>query len=216
MSAAAASVPTVAGLVLAAGQGARLGGRPKSLLRLDGVPLLQRVVAALAGAGIADVTVVTGFHAAQIVPLLDTLPVRAVHNPQPQHGQTSSLRLGLAAVSPSVSAIVVALADQPLIEAADVVALLDAWRARPDAIDVLFPQVHGQRGNPVILSAAVRDDLLSASPSFSARDWQAAHPQRCRPWVTDNRHYRVDIDTTEDLERFARETGHVLRWPPPV
>jgi hypothetical protein len=33
------------------------------------------------------------------------------------------------------------------------------------------------------------------------------------PFVTDNRRYRVDIDTPEDLERFSRETGHVLRWP---
>jgi molybdenum cofactor cytidylyltransferase len=209
-------VPPAAGLVLAAGQGARLGGRPKSLLQLDGVPLLQRAVAALTGAGVADVVVVTGFHADQIEPLLATLPVRTIRNPQPQDGPTSSLRAGLVALASPVSAIVVMLADQPLIEAADVAALLDAWRARPDGIDVLFPQVHGRRGNPVILSATVRADLLSASPSFSARDWQAAHPQRCRPWATDNRHYRVDIDTAEDLERFARETGHVLRWPPPA
>lgn len=203
----------VAGLVLAAGQGARLGGRPKSLLRLDGVPLLQRAVAALTGAGVADVVVVTGFHAEQIEPLLATLPVRTVRNPQPQDGPTSSLRAGLAAVRSPDSAVVVVLADQPLVEAADVTTLLDAWRARPEGIDVLFPQVHGQRGNPVILSAAVRNDLLSAPPAFGARDWQAAHPQRCRPWVTDNRHYRVDIDTAEDLARFTRETGRVLRWP---
>jgi choline kinase len=31
--------------------------------------------------------------------------------------------------------------------------------------------------------------------------------------VTDNRRYRVDVDTPEDLERFERETGHALRWP---
>jgi hypothetical protein len=36
------------------------------------------------------------------------------------------------------------------------------------------------------------------------------------PFVTDNRRYRVDIDTPQDLERFARETGHALRWPSAV
>lgn len=213
MSDRAVPVPTIAGLVLAAGQGARLGGRPKALLRLDGVPLLQRVVAALADAGIAEVIVVTGHHAEQIEPLLATLPVRGLRNPRPQDGPTSSLREGLAAVASSVSAIVVALADQPLLDAADVAALLEAWRRRPAGIDVLFPHVDGQRGNPVILSAAVRDDLMSAPPAFSARAWQAAHPQRCLPWRTDNRHYRVDIDTAEDLARLASETGHVLHWP---
>ena len=30
---------------------------------------------------------------------------------------------------------------------------------------------------------------------------------------TDNRRYRVDIDTPEDIERFAASTGHALRWP---
>jgi molybdenum cofactor cytidylyltransferase len=34
-----------------------------------------------------------------------------------------------------------------------------------------------------------------------------------RWFETDNRRYRVDIDSPEDLERFAERTGHVLRWP---
>lgn len=214
VSAEALAPPAVAGVVLAAGQGARLGGRPKCLLRLDGVPLLQRVVAALAGAGVAEIVVVTGHHAGQVEPLLAALPVRCVRNPQPQAGQVSSLRLGLAALATPAPAVIVALADQPLLAAADVAELFDAWRRRPQGIEVLFPQVDGQRGNPVIFSAAVRDAVLAGGPDFGARQWQDAHPERVAPLLTGNRHYRIDIDTAEDLERFARDTGQVLRWPP--
>ena len=55
--------------------------------------------------------------------------------------------------------------------------------------------------------------------SFSDHEWLehqrsgVAHPEAVAPFVTDNRRYRVDVDTPEDLERFERETGHVLRWP---
>jgi molybdenum cofactor cytidylyltransferase len=34
-----------------------------------------------------------------------------------------------------------------------------------------------------------------------------------RWFETDNRRFRIDIDTPEDLERFALNTGHTLQWP---
>ena len=42
----------VGAVLLAAGCGARLGNRPKSLLQLDGVPLIRRLLSALTAAGV--------------------------------------------------------------------------------------------------------------------------------------------------------------------
>lgn len=206
----------VGAVLLAAGSGSRLGHRPKGLLELGGVPLVRRMLIALSGAGVDELVVVTGHHAAQIEPLVQDFPVTLVRNPDPDAGQTSSQRLGLAALAGKLDAVVVALADQPLLGAADITALIGAWKKRPEGTEVVFPQVGGQRGNPVIFSAAVRDAVLAGGPDFGARQWQDAHPDRVHPLVTDNRRYRIDIDTTEDLERFARDTGHVLRWPQPA
>lgn len=203
----------VGAVLLAAGSGSRIGTRPKCLLELGGVPLIRRQLIALSGAGIDEVVVVLGHHAALIEPVVQDFPVTLVRNPNPDHGQISSQRIGLAALAARLDAVIVALADQPLINAQDITALIGAWKKRPEGAAVLFPQVGGERGNPVIFSAEVREQILAGAADVGCRQWQAAHPDEVVPFVTDNRRYRVDIDTPEDLQRFERDTGHALRWP---
>lgn len=203
----------VGAVLLAAGSGSRIGHKPKCLLELGGVPLIRRQLIALSGAGVDEVVVVLGHHAELIEPVVQTFPVTVVRNLQPDDGQVSSQRLGLAALAGKLDAVIVALADQPLINAQDITALIGAWKKRPEGVQVVFPQVGGERGNPVIFSAEVREQILSNQANVGCRQWQAAHPAAVLPFATDNRRYRVDIDTPEDLERFARDTGHTLRWP---
>jgi CTP:molybdopterin cytidylyltransferase MocA len=203
----------IGAVLLAAGSGSRIGHRPKCLLELGGVPLIRRQLIALSGAGVDEVVVVLGHHAGLIEPVVQAFPVTVVRNPNPDDGQVSSQRLGLAALGGKLDAVIVALADQPLINAQDITALIGAWKKRPEGAQVVFPQVAGERGNPVIFGAEVREQILAGRANVGCRQWQAAHPEAVAPFVTDNRRYRVDIDTPEDLERFARDTGHALRWP---
>jgi CTP:molybdopterin cytidylyltransferase MocA len=200
-------------VLLAAGRGARIGERPKCLLELGGVPLIRRQLIALSGAGVDELVVVLGHHAQQIEPVVRDFPVTLVHNPAPDEGQVSSQRIGLAALTGRLDAVIVALADQPLIQGGDIGALIGAWKKRPPGTELVYPQVAGERGNPVIFSAAVREQVLAEGAGYGGRQWQAAHPQRVAPFVTDNRRYRVDIDTEDDLARFEADTGHRLRWP---
>ncbi len=203
----------VGAVLLAAGSGSRIGHRPKSLLELGGVPLIRRQLIALSGAGVDEVVVVLGHHAALIEPVVQTFPVTLVRNLNPDDGQVSSQRLGLAALGGKLDAVIVALADQPLINAQDITALIGAFKKRPEGTSVVFPQVNGERGNPVMFSNEVREQILAGAANVGCRQWQAANAQAVAPFVTDNRRYRVDVDTPEDLEAFTRDTGHVLRWP---
>ncbi|MFN8895260.1 MAG: NTP transferase domain-containing protein, partial [Betaproteobacteria bacterium] len=147
----------VGAVVLAAGAGSRLGGRPKCLLELGGVPLIRRTLIALSGAGVDEVVVVLGHHAAQIEPLVQDFPVTLARNPSPDDGQVSSQRIGLAALGGRLDAVLVVLADQPLLGAADITALIGAWKKRPEGTRVVQPHVGGERANPVIFDAAVRE-----------------------------------------------------------
>jgi CTP:molybdopterin cytidylyltransferase MocA len=203
----------VGAVLLAAGAGSRLGHKPKSLLELGGVPLIRRQLIALSGAGVDEVVVVLGHHAELIEPAVQTFPVTLVRNPKPDEGQVSSQRLGLAALSSRLDAVIVALADQPLINAQDITALIAAYKKRPEGAQVVYPEVGGKRGNPVMFSQAVGEQILAGGANVGCRQWQAAHAAEVAPFVTDNRRYRVDIDTPEDLARFAADTGHTLRWP---
>lgn len=205
---------TIGAVLLAAGAAERFGRRPKCLLQLDGVPLVRRVHQALAAAGIDEIVVVLGHHADAIAAALAGSGAVTIRNPDPDQGQVSSQRIGLAAVTGAHEAVIVALADQPLIEADDIEDLIDAWQERNDGISVVVPFVDGRRGNPVILAAAVRQQILSGAADFGGRQWQAAHPAQVAPFVSENPHYGVDIDSAEDLARFEAETGRALRWPP--
>jgi len=208
---------TIGAVLLAAGAGARLGHRPKALLELGGVPLVMRQLIALSGAGVDEVAVVLGHHAETIEAAVQQFPITIVRNPSPDDGQASSVRIGLQALSPRLDAVIVALADQPLIDAQDIVALIGAFKKRGSAAMVVpRVQVDGGDslpGNPVMFDAALRDEWLAGAADAACRKWRTTHPDRVHWFDTDNRHYRLDIDTPDDLERFSASTGHVLSWP---
>jgi CTP:molybdopterin cytidylyltransferase MocA len=203
----------IGAVMLAAGAGARLGLRPKCLLELDGVPLIRRQLAALTEAGVAELVVVLGLHADRIAPVLEDLPIRIIRNMDPDAGQNVSLHLGLQTLPTHVDAVLVALADQPLIAAQDLLDLTAAYAKRAIGIEVVQPQVAGLPGNPVMFSNGVLADILCGETSAGCRAWQAAHPTQVLRWETTNTHYRLDIDDAEDMAAFARNTGHTLRWP---
>jgi molybdenum cofactor cytidylyltransferase len=209
---------TVGAVLLAAGAGSRMGGKPKSLLELGGVPLVMRQLIALSGAGVDEVAVVLGHHAPAIEAAIGQFPITLVRNPAPDDGQASSVRLGLQALSPRLDAVIVALADQPLIDAQDITALISAFRKRGDKVMVV-PRVKAADGstapgNPVIFDAALREQWLSGSANLTCRNWREANPDRVSWLETENQHYRMDVDTPEDLQRFEEVTGHRLVWPP--
>ena len=203
----------VGAVLLAAGSGSRMGNRPKCLLELGGVPLIRRQLIALSGAGVDELVVVLGHYADQIEPAVMDFPVTLVRNPDPDAGQNSSLRLGLQTLSPKIDTVLVALADQPLINSQDINDLIGAYKKRPEGTQVVQPNVEGQPGNPVMFSGDVRDQILAGEAKVGCKQWQSAHPEAVHRWVTSNQRYRTDVDSPEDIEALAARTGHRLRWP---
>ena len=67
--------------------------------------------------------------------------------------------------------------------------------------------------HPEPVDAALREEWLAGGADLACRKWREANPGRVRWFDTDNQRYSVDIDTPEDLERFAASTGHRLAWP---
>lgn len=207
---------TVGAVLLAAGAGRRFGGRPKALLQLGGVPLVMRQLVALSGAGVDEVALVLGHHAEAVEAAVAAFPITLVRNPAPGDGQASSVRLGLAALSPHLDAVIVAPAALPLIDAQDIVALISAYRKRGEARMVVpRAQTGGGAavpGKPVIFDASLRQAWLAGEADFACR-WREQHPQQVRWLDVEHRRYHTDIDTAEDLETFAASTGHRLTWP---
>jgi len=197
-------------VVLAAGEAQRMGGRSKPLIERDGVPLVRRVIQALLDAGVDEVVVVVGHRADEVVWVVTDMPVRVVVNEAYAAGRATSLRKGLVELPDSVGATLVALADQPLLEAADVAALLEAWAQR-GAARAVVPRVQERRGHPVVLEASACSEILRGDAGYGAREWMDEHPDEVAWFDSENLRYVEDVDYPEDLERIAQRHGCAMR-----
>ncbi len=169
----------IAAVVLAAGAATRFGA-PKQRL------LLPRVLERLEASGLADVVVVAGAY-----DLEPPQPARLVVAPHWERGPGASLRAGLSALPGDVAAAVVVLADGPLLAAAAVKRVVDAWRARPD--DVVAASYGGNRGHPLVVGRS---------------DWKSVPDEGLRDLPTilvpcDDVGAPGDVDTPADLDALG-------------
>jgi nicotine blue oxidoreductase len=190
------SEPSVAGLLLAAGAGRRLG-RPKALVELDGRLLVERGVALLRDAGCAPVHVVLGAAYDEVVATAALDGATVVHNREWASGMGSSLRAGLASLPPQVDAVVVALVDQPFVTSEAVCRLIRAYRG---GATVAVATYADQPRNPVLLARQTWADVAGlAHGDVGARPYLRAHPELVTRVPCDDVGSPDDIDTPEDL-----------------
>ena len=196
----------IAVLLLAAGEGSRLGSYPKALLHRDGKTLLERFSSAIQGLSLVEFIVVTGFHAQLIEPEIIkmnaslTHPIKMIRNMSPEEGQPSSVRLGLESLRADFDVLVVALSDQPKVGAKEIQELLDEYAKREDGQEIILPMVDQRRGNPVLFSFQAVSDVL-ANPGMVCRTYMDAHPNELRFMHTTNQAFVMDVDTPEDIQR---------------
>jgi CTP:molybdopterin cytidylyltransferase MocA len=186
--------PGVAGILLAAGQGSRLG-RPKALVELGGESLARRGVRLLHDGGAAPIVVVTGAVA------VDLPGVLVVHNPDWRTGMGSSLTAGLATVPEGSGAAVVALVDQPLVGPEAVRRLIAAYAV---GARVAVAAYDGAPRNPVLLAREHWPEVAAlAVGDAGARAFLRAHPELVTLVECGDTGSPDDLDTRSDLERLS-------------
>lgn len=202
----------IGAVLLAAGAGRRMGGVAKPLIRLQGVPLITRHLVALSGAGVDEVVVVTGYARSLVEDEVRNFTVTLAHNEAHAEGQQGSVRVGLAALEGSFDAVIVMLADQPLIGAGDLTELIGAFKKRP-AGHVVVPVVRGQRGNPIVLDRVAHEQIVGSDTNLGCRHLIERQPELVYVYETTNTRFVTDLDTVEDLRELAQRTGWRLDLP---
>jgi CTP:molybdopterin cytidylyltransferase MocA len=184
----------VAGVLLAAGEGSRLGV-PKALVEIAGVRLVDRGIALLRDGGASPVVAVTG---AAVVELLGVI---TVHNPDWRSGMGSSLAAGLGSVPADCAAAVLALVDQPLVGPGSVGRLIAAYRA---GASIAVAAYHGRPRNPVLLAREHWPAAIAlAAGDVGARPFLRAHPDLVTQVECADIGSPDDVDTPQDLARIA-------------
>ncbi len=213
----------VAGVLLAAGQGSRLG-QPKALIVIGGQSLAWRGIGLLRDGGADPVIVVTGAAGpGELGPgepgpgepgpglAEGTGAVISVHNPDWRTGMGSSLRAGLAAVPGHCTAAVLALADQPLV-GPEAVRRLTAAHADGAAIAVAC--YDGQPRNPVLISSEYWPEVAElAAGDVGARPFLSRHRDLVRRVECGDTGQPDDIDTPADLARIETLLARTTPFP---
>ena len=201
-------------LILAAGEGSRLGGYPKALIKKNGSSLLKRFVHSMQSLSPIEILVVTGFYSNQVEAEVQSIqmsipktqcPIHWVRNPNPDAGQSSSVRLGLESLNSDYDVLLVALCDQPNIGAGEIEVLLEQFHLRAANQEIILPMVSGQRGNPVLFSKEAIQKVLTTN-GMVCRTYMDQHPELVQTFDTKNEAYILDVDTQADIQKLGLES----------
>jgi molybdenum cofactor cytidylyltransferase len=162
---------SVAVIILAAGRASRMGegGAHKLLAEFDGEPLVRRAAKIALAADATSVIVITGHRRSEIEAALSELALTTKENPDYASGIASSLISGFSASSArDADGVLIMLADMPGVTAADLDALISAFRLA-SGLAIVRAVSHGKRGNPVILPRSLGDAVMRLEGDVGAR-----------------------------------------------
>ena len=197
---------SLAAIVLAAGDSTRMG-RNKLLLELDGESLVRRCAGRVIAAGVDSVIAVLGFEADAVARELGDLDCQTVINEHYARGQHGSVKRGLAAIPTDARALLIVLADMPLVTTEMIRAVVALYRQSTPALVV------SRYGNvvapPTIYDRELFSELLELDEGAPTRQVIRRHEARAAVarWPESA---LTDLDDPEDYER-----ARILTADPP-
>ncbi len=194
-----AAASRIATVILAAGRSSRMAPHNKLLMPAGDRSMLRRAAEAALAAGCAPVVVVTGPQANAVAATLAGLGVTCVANAAHDEGIASSIRAGVAALPTDCAAAIFMLGDMPLVQAAHLQRLVDAFDADAGR-NVCVPVWQGKRGNPVLWGALHFAQLRQLQGDRGARVLFASLGEQLVEVAMPDDAVLVDVDTLAALE----------------
>ncbi len=192
----------VSAILLAAGLSRRMGQENKLLLPVEGKPMVRHLAETYIDVVDGPLIVVTGFEEERIRRALDGLSITFARNEAFSTGQASSVARGVS-VAPEAKTLLIGLADQPLLKACDLQDLLDAHRKQTDE-KITVPTKNGQRGNPIVIPAALRSRLTENPDKPGCMHFTRAHPETVQKVGFKTDGFFTDVDTPQDFAKVLQ------------
>jgi molybdenum cofactor cytidylyltransferase len=189
-----ASAQELRALVLAAGAAKRFGSA-KQLAQLGGRTLLSQAVENAQSAAGSAFHVVLGSRARQIASSLGLPAAHVLFNAHWREGIASSIRAGIEVLPPGCAAVLLLLADQPLVSETSLTPLIAAWRRAPTMI--IASHFGDTEGAPCIFPRWSFGDLLTIRGAEGAQKLLRRHTARVQ--TVPHPEAGLDIDTPGQL-----------------
>ena len=189
-------------VLLAAGRSERMGRNNKLLLNVDGIPLVRKSAINILNSNVTSMTVVTGFDENKIVNTLSGLNVNFVKNINFREGLSSSLKAGLANITPTPSAVIICLADMPKIQPEHINQLIENFDPLK-GWEICIPTNNGKRGNPVLIGSRFFPYIFETSGDFGAKQVMKQHSDKIVEVEIGTSDIHFDIDTQDEYENFT-------------
>ncbi len=191
----------ISGVLLAAGAALRFGGElPKQVRTFAGEALVRRAARALLGSRLCELVVVTGCCADLVSEALFGLDVRLVNNPRHAEGQSTSVRAGLAMVSPASEGACFSPCDQPFLDSQTIDHLYQCHVLSDRGITL--PVFAGRRGTPVFFRRSMFSALMEIRGDQGGRQIVRSYPDEVLEVELPNERALLDADTSEELKRL--------------
>jgi molybdenum cofactor cytidylyltransferase len=205
------SASSLCGVILAAGASTRMG-TDKALLPWpplspgglpSGTTFLSSAITSLLPFNDL-VIVVVGRNETNLASMVYSNGASLVRNPAPDHGQFSSLQVGLQEVlNRGRDAAMVTLVDRPPANAATLQALCAAFMSRPEDTWAVVPQFNGKHGHPFLIAREMMEAFLRAAPMSTAREIEHQNKQHISYVAVDDPFVTLNVDTPQDYSALS-------------
>jgi molybdenum cofactor cytidylyltransferase len=190
-------------IVLAAGLSSRMKGAHKLLLPYQEKTIIWHTISQIMEAksthiGISEIIVVVGHNRVGVENALKDCDLPIIFNEKYADGMTTSIQAGIRAARSQATGYMICLSDQPKITAEHYNLLVNAFENQPKAI--IIPTFQGERGNPVIFPAALREAILQHTEMTGCKAIVQSHKKQVQMIEMPTAHVLLDIDTPEDYE----------------
>ena len=190
----------ICGIILAAGEGKRMG-KVKLTLPLGNKQLIEWVLQAAKLTPLDKYFLVVRPEDKEIIKTGEKWGAEIVLNPEYKSGMSSSIRKALIQISSKeLEGFFVILGDQPLINPSILYKMILAFT--PGKKEIVVPFYKDKQGNPVFFDGYWKDELMKISGDVGGRVLIKAHPERIKRFKISDESILLDIDREEDYERI--------------
>ncbi|HWO95435.1 MAG TPA: nucleotidyltransferase family protein [Bacillus sp. (in: firmicutes)] len=195
----------IGAIILAAGMSKRMG-EPKLLLSIHGQPLFRYVLGPVVESSLQPIILVAGKYIEEIHQhTVDFPEIKIIFNQNYAAGMSTSLKLGIQSIKEHVDAVIIFLADQPLVSSTVIQSLVKNYEtSRKEGIRIVRPKYQADLGHPILIDAELFNEFHKLEGDSGGKNIIKKYKHVMNIVSFENPMWGADVDTPEDFMKMKQ------------